>query len=357
MPAGERTERPTPRRLREERREGNVPVSRDLVAALSFCAAAAVLAWSAPSAASAAGDELRDAIDRTLRHEEITVAILGSLFERSIETLLAIVLPIAGAGLVVGSLAAGLQTGGLVAMSTVAPKWERLDPLAGLRRLATPRSLMELVKVLVKLCAVAYAALAAFAEHAPALIRATSAGAEGAFGVAITALRSATLRAGATLVLLAVGDLALQRWLLLRELRMTKDDVRRDVKEDEGDPLIRSARRRLHRELVAGPMLAAVRSASVVVVNPTHLATALAYEPHDDAPRLVAKGAGRVARRIRREAERAGIPIVQNAPLARTLFRVELDDEVPEALYAAVVEVFVTIQESTVPTARKHSND
>ncbi len=124
---------------------------------------------------------------------------------------------------------------------------------------------------------------------------------------------------------------------------MSKDDVRRDMKEDEGDPHVKHARRHLHRELVASGALAAVRSASVLVANPTHVAAALRYDGDGEAPRVVAKGLDRIALRLRREAEHARVPVVENRTLARALYDVDLDGPIPDELYTAVAEVLVAL--------------
>ena len=158
---------------------------------------------------------------------------------------------------------------------------------------------------------------------------------------------AAAVVAGAT-ILLGAADVVIQRWLHTRDLRMTKDDVRRDQKEEEGDPHVKNARRQLHREMALSTMLVATRTASFVAVNPTHLAVAVRYDATaDEAPRIVARGSGDAARRIRREAMRSGVRIVHNRPLARSLYVVAVDSEIPEALYVAVAEVLALVGEVT----------
>jgi flagellar biosynthesis protein FlhB len=148
------------------------------------------------------------------------------------------------------------------------------------------------------------------------------------------------IKVGLVFLLVGAGDYFLQRFLYLKEMRMTKQEVKQEFKESEGDPHIKGARRRLHHEILARNMVSAVRGANVVVVNPTHVAVALKYDDAlMDAPTVVAKGAGPLAAQIRRVAEESKVPIMRDVPLARTLFDLEVDAEVPEELYEAVAVV------------------
>src|SRR5690606_4533533 len=146
---------------------------------------------------------------------------------------------------------------------------------------------------------------------------------------------------------LAAGDVLATRHSWLKRLRMSSDEVKREHREAEGDPELKGARTRAHRELLAGASLNAVKEATVVIVNPTHLATALRYdEDQDDAPMVVSQGAGDMARRIVEAAHAYGIPVVRDVPVARALFELEVGDEIPEALYEAVAEVLREVHEA-----------
>ena len=135
-------------------------------------------------------------------------------------------------------------------------------------------------------------------------------------------------------------DLIAVRYVWLRRLRMSKDEIKREYRQAEGDPELKAARQRAHREALAGSMLNAVKEATVVIVNPTHLATALRYDESEDAaPQVVAHGAGELARKIIEAAHAYGVPVVRDVPVAQALAELELGDEIPEALYEAVAEV------------------
>jgi flagellar biosynthetic protein FlhB len=232
-----------------------------------------------------------------------------------------------------------------VTASALAAKPERLDPVAGLKRLVRLRTLVELGKTWAKIAVVAAAALTVAIDRRGALAGALAHGGEPAFALAFDVVSAAATRAAAVLVLLGAADVLVQRRLHERELRMSKEEVRRDHKDDEGDPHVKNARKQAHREIATQRLIDATRSASFVAVNPTHVATAVRYdEEGDEAPRVVAKGSGDVARRIRRAAEESGVEVVRDRPLARALYRVPLDAEIPETLYEAVAEVLAYLQ-------------
>jgi flagellar biosynthetic protein FlhB len=152
---------------------------------------------------------------------------------------------------------------------------------------------------------------------------------------------------GAMLLALGALDLLYQRWRHRRDLRMTREEVRREQREEEGDPQLRAERRRLQRELLAQRMVLDVPRATCVIVNPTHLAVALRYDEEDAeaAPVVLAKGEGELARRIVAAARAAGVPVLRNAPVARSLLACELGAAIPERLYEAVAEVLRIVLE------------
>ncbi len=167
-------------------------------------------------------------------------------------------------------------------------------------------------------------------------------------------LRSFALRAGLALALLAAADYALQRRRWMKGLMMTREEVRQEYKEQEGDPIIRSQRRALHQELATQQIVVEVRSASAVVVNPTHLAVAVRYDrDRMAAPRVTAKGGGAVAKMMRKVAERHEVPVVRDEPLAHALFAVDPGRYVPRELYEAVAEVLLFASQVRRDAARE----
>ncbi len=344
--SAEKSERPTPRRLREARRKGQIPVGRDLIASASFAAAVAALALGFHWLAASVRGLLVDAIGRATSTPRFELPdAIGSLDDAMWRVAWATV-PVAGSAVAAGVLAGALQTACALSASSLAPKAERLDPVAGVKRLFALRTGVELAKTWSKLLLVAVAVATAVYGHRNALLGWLASGGDGALAVVLEIAKSAAFRSAFLLLGAGAADILVQHRLHERELRMTKDEVRRDHKDEEGDPHIRNARKQAHREIATHRMTEATRTASFVAVNPTHLATAVLYdETKDEAPRVVAKGSGDVARRIRRAAESAGVRVVYDKPLARALFRVPLDGEIPESLYTAVAEVLAYVRE------------
>lgn len=225
------------------------------------------------------------------------------------------------------------------------PRVARLNPLAGLRRLFSGQGLVELAKALLKLgviVGVAWGTVRTAVEAAPGLLGAPLSGVVGWIEGQVARL---FLEVGLAWLALAGGDYAYQLWATERRLRMTPHELQRELRETEGNPEVRRRIRRLQSQLAAARMIEAVRRARVVVVNPTHVAVALAYEPERmEAPQVVARGADEVALRIREEAWRRSVPIVEDPPLARALYAsTRVGQTIPAALYKAVAEVMAWV--------------
>lgn len=332
MSGAGRTEPPTPRRLREARRRGEVARSAELTLAAAFLGGLAALAAGGPAAAGELARLLRGALAGAPGAAPDPSAVLRA----AAGAVLRLALPPALGALAAGALAGALQVGVGVFPEALRPRLDRIDPLRGLRRLASGAQLVQAGLGVAKAAALVAVALAWLrgASSLAGLPRASP----GAPLRAAPALLSLALGLGAALALFGALDWLLARRRHRRALLMTKDEVRRELREDEGDPAHRAEHRRRHRALLeAGP----IARATVVVVNPSHVAVALRHERGEEgAPRVVAKGSGRAAARIRSAARRAGVPIVRDVPLARALLRLaEVGDEIPEALYEAAAAV------------------
>ena len=336
--SGNRTEQPTPRRLREARRRGEVAHSRDLSGALALLAGLAALAASGPAAARHLARLVRAGVEAAPRGE---VPPLGALLD-ALGAVAAASLPACAAAFLGAAAAGALQAGALFAPEALAFRWDRLDPVRGLRRLVSPA---QLVQIGLRLAEVAVALLLAarrLAATAQALSQLPRLDPAGAAAVAAPPLRALAWELSALLLAFGLVDLGIQRRRHRRALMMTREEVRRDQREEEGDPRLRAERERLRRAAAqAGP----VARAACVVVNPTHLAVALGHQPgSDEAPRVLAKGAGDEAARIRAAARRAGVPVVHDVPLARALFRLaEVGEAIPEDLFEAAAAVLAHV--------------
>lgn len=331
--SGDRTEEPTPRRLRQARDRGQVPRSRLLSGSL-------VLAGGSAGAAAGLGLLVPD-----LRAWTAALLARGGSVTAALHQALALLVracaPALG-GAVLGAAVAGLATSGWVLSGAVlVPRLERLDPLAGLKRLLGWRTVAELgrnvlaASLLLGVVAAGAWTLLPLGLRLPAVDSLTT-------GLALLRPGAAQLWLRALLVaaVLGVVDLALARRRHRRSLRMSRDEVRREHREQEGDPRHRAHRRAAHRQLLMSGRARGVKAASVVVVNPTHVAVGLRWAPEEcDAPYLVARGRDREARAIRAEARALGIPVVRDLALARGLVQYDLGEEVPEELYRAAAVV------------------
>lgn len=352
--ASERTEKATPRRREQARKRGQVPRSNDLTSALGLVAGA----FFVPSYAAAAGSSLWQYLQRTFGQplpRDLTAERVLELAWLSGTTFLRLSLPILGLFTLVGVAATLVQSGVVFAPAVLKPDLRRIDPIAGFGRLFSRRGLFETGKALLKIGVVAAVTYPLIRRDLPRYADLT-----GAEPLAIAAaigqsIRDLGLRIGAAYLALAVLDYGFQRWDLEQRLRMTRHELKEELRQTEGDPEIKARIRRLQRQYAMRRMMADVPRATVVVTNPTHLAVALRYEPRSmRAPVVVAKGAGAVAERITAIARQHTIPVLRNQPLAQALYRnVEVGQEIPVSLYEAVADIIAYVfrlRRGNVPT-------
>jgi flagellar biosynthesis protein FlhB len=332
----EKTEQPTARRLRRARDEGDSGASPYATQAVAFLVAVVL----APAAGVATAE--RTSLD--LRAAMKTVVPPGAIprldpFRLAVEIIGLTAPLLAAVGLAVAIVHAA-QTSGVVSPRRLAPTMGRLHPGAGLKALFSGVRVFSVVRSLVAALAVGVLASRALREHISEWAR-LSGRLAGVVPAISASARSLALQAGCVGLVLGAIDLVFMRHAWLRRLRMTKEEVRREHRDAEGDPQTKSARERAYQEMLAQATVANVRSASVVVVNPTHLACALRYDTRqgDEAPVVTAKGEGSLAARIARAAHDCSVPLVRDVGLARALVEVELGDAIPEALYEAVAGI------------------
>lgn len=338
--SGSRTEQPTARRLRDARRRGEVAWSAELTGAAALAGGLAGVALEGPDTARelarALHAALADAVSAPPAAAEVVSAALGSVLRL---TLLAAV-----GALACGALAAAAQAGFAFSPEALWPRLERLDPARGLRRLCSLGELVRVALALAKGALLVALLVRWWRDAAPALASLPRAG-PAAMAAAARLVAPLAVELAGVLLALGAADLALARRRHRRALMMTRDEVRRELREDEGDPAHRAERRRIHRALLE---TAPAARATVVVVNPTEVAVALRHERGGDAPpRVLAKGTGPAAARIRSAARRAGVPIVRDVALARALHRLaEVGEEIPEQLYDAAAAVLAHLYAS-----------
>jgi flagellar biosynthesis protein FlhB len=331
------TEPASPKRRREAREKGQVARSDELASGLQLLVGAAVLSSLGPPAFGRLAElTARTLIAAPSRRGPSASLVLGA----GLETGLLSVLPGLAILAAVGGLVAFAQVGPVVSGKALLPTLERLDPVAGLRRMFSTRSLYGLAKNLVKIALVGWILWGVLQGLLPE-IAGLVAGSPARIGRALgTATIRLLVRGGVALTAIGLLDLAYQRWKLGQELRMTKEEVQREHREQEGDPRHKQERARLHRDILTHSRIEDVRRADVVIVNPDHIAVALQYDEEGmDAPRVLAKGEHVIAKQIIDVARAHGIPVVRDVALARALRDLEIDEEIPEDLYEAVAEI------------------
>jgi len=247
--------------------------------------------------------------------------------------------------LLLGVLANLLQTGFAVSGQALVPDFTRLNPLTGLRRFLSGHGLVETIKALGKLGIIGYIACSTISNSYPQLLAAIRQDIPTILAIIGDLLYRVALRIALFLLVLAAADYAYQRWAFERSIRMTKEEVKQEFKQLEGNPQIKSRIRSRQRQIARRRMMEAVPKADVVLTNPTHFAVALQYDPVTmGAPQVVAKGADLIAERIREVARAHNVPIVENPPLARALYKsVDIGREIPAEFYAAVAEVLAFV--------------
>lgn len=349
----ERTEQPTQRRLDESRRKGeSVGRSHELAMVLSLGVAVLALPMLLPPMVTAIGDRLRSAIIEMGTRPAADGHLVGWLGEGIITTV-AIVMPFAVL-LLVASVAANLASGGLVlSMRAIRFDPSRMSPLTGIRRLVDKSALTRLGIALGKLTLVVAVGWTVLAEWIPRILGMVGAEAAVTTSVALDALSNLGLTLLFALGAVAAADFVIQRRRAKGRLMMSRVEVKREAKDQEGDPLIRGQRRRRGRQLAFARMMDAVPTADVVVVNPIQLAVVLKYDSLTmRAPRIVAKGQRLMAARIREVARENDVPIVEDIPLARALFPRPIGAEVPPQLYRAVARILTVLHEARYGSRR-----
>jgi flagellar biosynthetic protein FlhB len=348
MPAdtGDKTEAPTPRRLQEAREKGQVAKSMDLTAALGLLAGLLLLYWYGPTIVQGFKALMQEffVLDSVASEGNLALDVAWRVIVRHAWVIL---MPFLFIIMIVAVVSNLIQVGFIFSAQPVTPSLDKISPLKGFARLFSKRTAIRLVMNLAKVAIIATVAYLTIRQFLPQLVALTGFSFIEVIGHGAHLVFILGLRMALALLILALMDYAFQRWQMQQDLRMTKQEVKEELKRMEGDPLMRQRRRNVARQLAMQRMSQAVPKADVVVTNPTELAIALKYD-HETmaAPKVVAKGAGFMAQRIRDLANEHGVPIVERKPLAQALYKAcEIGDFVPPELYRAVAEVLAYIFE------------
>lgn len=345
-PGGERTEQATPKRKREARERGQVLKSMELTTALMMLILFGSLLLIGGSLWEQTGRYMRDILTGSLYPSfSLTMETAPRIFQDGLIKLALILLPILAIAFVAGALTNILQVGFMFSTKALQPKFSRLNPIEGFKRMFSSRTLYELAKTLVKTVIVVWVAYSTYLED----MQKFSLMAGESIATSIEALGRMIIDIGISigfiLLLLSAVDYFYQWRRHEKELRMTKYEVKQEYKQMEGDPQVRGRIKQKQRQMATMRMMQAVPGADVVITNPTHYAVALKYDAEQHpAPVVVAKGADLVAQRIKEMAVANGVEIIENKPVAQSLYALcEIGDPIPEELFQAVAEMLVQV--------------
>ena len=345
---GEKTEKATAKKRRDARRKGQVrrstEVNTAICAIIMFGLLFAIWPWLVGQMTSVFTEHYSTQsilmVSRGLNTNEIS-----ALLVRIMLAFFGTIFPMLGAALLAGVAANILQVGFMFTTETLKIKLNKLNPINGFKQMFSPRKLVDLVKNILKIFAVGYIAYSDYLSLQEKFARYVGSDIYVSF---IDIMRTAFLMAlkmCIVMIFIAVADFLYQWWKYEKDLRMTKQEVKDEFKMMEGDPKIKGKIRQKQLQMSAMRMMSQVPEADVVITNPTHFAVALAYkEDEHSAPTVLAKGQDYIAHKIRDVAMENGIQIVENPPLAQSLYAMcEVDDEIPEELFQAVADVLVFV--------------
>jgi flagellar biosynthesis protein FlhB len=339
----DKTEQPTGKKLDDARQKGNVAQSREIPSVLILTGGMGVLFFGGAWMFESMVQLMRAIYLRAGTMPIVPETMSNLLWELSTRTMI-LVVPLMLVVMLAGVTGNVMQFGFLLTGEKLTPDLAKLNPISGLKKLFSLRSFVEMIKSVLKLLViggVAYAVIRRYLDDITGLMQLPVGGIVAFIGHSAFQVCLYTCM---VLFLLSILDFAYTKWQHIQDLKMTKQEVKDEYKQREGDPAVKARIRSVQREMARRRMMEAVPEATVVITNPTHLAIAIRYEEGMHAPTVVAKGAGFVAQKIREIAVENDIPLVENKPLARTIFKTtEIGDFIPADLYRAVAEVLAYV--------------
>ena len=340
----DKTEEPTPKKKKDARKQGNIAKSAEVNKAMTFIAILVVIYMMSGSIIS----ELQGFIvnilsgDFSMTMNDNTIKIL--MF-KVMMSFMKIVLPISLIIMVFGILGSLIQTGLFFSMESLKPKFSKLNPLTGLKNMFSMKAIVNLIKSMVVICIMIYLGYSFMSKNFEGIIKSGDIYLPYIFNIVLDLIKSILTSITLAVAVVAALDYGYEKFSHKKGLKMTKQEVKEEYKQMEGDPHIKGKIKQKQRQMANQRMMQAVPSSTVIVTNPTHISIAIRYEQgKDTTPIVVAKGADEVAFRIREIAKSHDIPIIENVPLARLIYKeVDIDQEIPEEMYKAVAEVLVAV--------------
>lgn len=335
----EKTEEPTQKKLQDSRKKGQVWKSKDLTGVFVLLVGLGTVKATWSSTEDQIKILFRYSFDQITRPETMQIATFH-LMEMGVQSIIKLVAPVLGATAVVAGLAEFLQVGSLFTLDPLMPKLEKLNPIQGMKNMFSKKTAVELIKNLTKISVAAYVIFGVIRDGMGMVVQTVRQDIPGIMTVMGEMVYRVAFKIGLIFLLFSIFDIWWQRKSYMKDMMMSKDDVKKEYKESEGDPHHKAHRKQMHQEIMEGAQMESVKSADVIVTNPDHVAVALKYDREKDgAPRVLAKGLDAKAEQIKALAKASDVPLLRNVPLAHALLRVEVGQDIPEELYDAVAEV------------------
>lgn len=344
---GEKTEDATQKKLEDVRKEGNVAKSKEIVTAATLLSLYVCLRFLI----GFVGNRLMDSFDTyytmipRMLEEGLTIANFNQLFLSCSISIGIIIAPFLLSGMVIAVLSNTLQFQFKVTTKPLKPKFSKMNPVSGFKRMFSMNTIMELIKSVFKIILIAYVSYSVFVDHTDDIFLIYDIPLSQSLQLMYDIILELLLKICMVFIVIAAADFIYQKWKFKDDNKMSKQEVKDEYKNTEGDPQVKGQQKQRMRQASQRRMMAAVPEADVVITNPTHFAVALAYKSGEHAaPVVIAKGADFIAGRIKEIAKEHQVDIVENKPLARMLYyNVDVDAEIPPELYQAVAEVLAYV--------------
>lgn len=341
----ERSEKATGKKRKDQRKKGNVFQSKDVTALVSIFVTFLFLKSYFPFVYRTISGQLQTFFNFLHTQTQMTQSFLVLLFKQAAGAAIACILPLAFLSIIVAIISTGAQTKFLFSAQSIRPQFSKLDPLKGIARMFSLKSGVELLKNIIKVAVVSYILYGFVQKQYPVFLKTLDMSIMQTTALTLSLIFDMAMRIGAVFVAIAGLDYFFQWWNYEKDMRMSKQEVKEEYKQTEGDPQIKGKIKERQRKMANARMMQAVPSADVVIRNPTHFAVALKYQPDkSDAPFVVAKGQDELALRIVSIAQQHGVTTIENKPLARALYsQTEINQTIPYEHFAAVAEILAMI--------------
>lgn len=349
--SGEKTEEATPRKKKKAREEGQVAKSLEITTAAILVGMFTLLKFFGPFMIRELIDIMKVAF-RSILMEDVSVQTMSQVYFFYAGKAAIIILPILGTSFLIGLISNLAQVGWHITTKPLIPKFNKLNPVSGFKRILSMRSLVELVKSILKLSIISIIVYLTLRDYEKLMLRLYETDVYETYAYIGNIVIDLGIRVGLYFIIVAATDFAYQKYKHKKDLKMTKQEIKEEHKMSEGNPEIKSKIRQKMREAAMRRMMQELPSADVIITNPTHFAVAIRYEEATTtAPVVIAKGADLLAGRIKEKAKQYDIHIMENKKLARTLYyTVEIGEEIPPELYQAVAEVLAFVYSLKNPT-------